>query len=169
LELLQAWAHGRFHSAGIGRGANHRLRPEIRSDRVYWLDESAGGLAQRRYLELLEALRLALNRELFLGLARFEGHFAVYPPGSHYRRHLDSFQGTRQRIVSTVLYLNPDWQVEDAGALRLYLPASGGERIVDVLPEDGNFVCFLSERIPHEVLPPRRRRLSVTGWFRLRD
>jgi SM-20-related protein len=34
-----------------------------------------------------------------------------------------------------------------------------------VLPEGGTLVCFLSDRFHHEVLPARRERLSVTGWF----
>lgn len=29
-------------------------------------------------------------------------------------------------------------------------------------------LCFSSERFHHEVLPARRERLSVTGWFRRR-
>ncbi|MGB2150512.1 MAG: 2OG-Fe(II) oxygenase, partial [Cobetia amphilecti] len=33
-------------------------------------------------------------------------------------------------------------------------------------PEAGTFVCFLSEQIPHEVLPTHQARASVTGWFR---
>jgi SM-20-related protein len=30
-------------------------------------------------------------------------------------------------------------------------------------------VVFLSERREHEVLPTRRSRLSLTGWFRRRE
>ena len=39
----------------------------------------------------------------------------------------------------------------------------------DVLPEGGTLVCFLSQRFWHEVLPARRERLSLTGWFRGRS
>jgi len=38
----------------------------------------------------------------------------------------------------------------------------------DVPPEGGTLVCFMSERFWHEVLPARRLRLSLTGWFRRR-
>ena len=33
------------------------------------------------------------------------------------------------------------------------------------MPEGGTLVCFLSDRFHHEVLPARRERLSITGWF----
>jgi SM-20-related protein len=39
---------------------------------------------------------------------------------------------------------------------------------LDVLPEGGTLVAFLSERFQHEVLPARRERLALTGWFRRR-
>jgi len=29
-------------------------------------------------------------------------------------------------------------------------------------------VCFLSERFEHEVLPAKRERVALTGWFRRR-
>jgi SM-20-related protein len=36
-----------------------------------------------------------------------------------------------------------------------------------VTPELGTVVLFLSEEIPHEVLPAHRNRLGVAGWFRV--
>ena len=38
-----------------------------------------------------------------------------------------------------------------------------------VLPELGTLVIFLSEDIPHEVLPAMRDRYSIAGWFRVND
>jgi SM-20-related protein len=111
---------------------------------------------------------LAINRELFLGLFDFEGHMAIYPPGSFYRKHLDQFQDVAQRKVSAILYLNDGWQAEDGGQLRIYLEESADSDSIDVLPRGGTLVCFLSERFYHEVLPATRERLSVTGWFRVR-
>ena len=49
--------------------------------------------------------------------------------------------------------------------MRLYL-ADGRE--LDVLPEAGTLVVFLSADLPHEVLPATRERLSLTGWLRRR-
>lgn len=168
-ELRGRFAGGAFHAAGIGSGAQHQVQPEIRSDRVCWLDEATQTPAQAPYFAALEALRLAINRELFLGLFDFEGHMAIYPPGSFYRRHLDQFQGVAHRKVSVILYLNDAWTAEDGGQLRIYLDGSENGECIDVLPRGGTLACFLSERFYHEVLPATRERLSVTGWFRVRS
>jgi SM-20-related protein len=118
----------------------------------------------------MELLRQTLNRELTLGLLGFEAHLALYPPGARYRCHLDQFQDTGDRVLSTSLYLNPDWGAEDEGFLRLYLDEPGSAPFEDVLPVGGTLVCFLSGRFHHEVLPSRLERLSATGWFtRRRD
>jgi SM-20-related protein len=162
-ELLLLADADRLCPAGIGRDRRHRLRPDIRGDRIRWLD--GGSAAQRGYLRLLERLRLSLNRSLFLGLDDLECHFAWYPPGSGYRRHLDSFRCGNLRRVSTVVYLNDDWQACDRGQLQLYR----GRRLIEtVLPEAGTLVCFLSDETPHAVAATRRPRMSIAGWFRIR-
>src|SRR5574341_959623 len=69
-ELRLAWEAGSFHSAGVGAAAARR--PEVRGDHILWLDPPAVSAAQRRCLERFERLRLALNRELQLGLFEFE-------------------------------------------------------------------------------------------------
>lgn len=165
-EALAAWQEGGFRPAGVGRGAGLEVRPEVRTDFVAWLDPANLGGAQRLYWERLEALRLALNRALFLGLLDFEGHLAVYPPGTYYRRHLDQFHGIGARQLSCILYLNRDWTAEDGGQLRIFIDPQDPEAHVEVLPEGGRLVCFLSARFLHEVLPSRRERLSLTGWFK---
>lgn len=160
---------GELHAAGIGRGRQFQANSAIRGDRIQWLEPATATPAQRYYLGILEELRLAINRGLYLGLFEFEGHLAVYPPGAYYRRHLDQFQGTQQRLVTVILYLNPDWREEDGGLLRLYPDPTDDGRHQDLLPLAGRLVCFLSGDYPHEVLPARRERLSITGWFRKRD
>lgn len=167
-ELRERRSHGAFHQAGVGAGAHPQLRPAIRGDQVCWLDETMQTPAQAPYFAALESLRLAINRRLFLGLFSFEGHMAVYPPGSFYTRHLDQFQGTTHRTLSAILYLNDDWHADDGGQLRLYLEDNDMEKYIDVLPRGGTLACFLSDRFHHEVLPATRERLSVTGWFRHR-
>lgn len=164
--LEEVMAHdraARLERAGIGRGTDHTLAENIRGDRTRWLDGSSP--AQLALLDRMEALRLTINRHLMLGLFDYEAHFALYPAGSFYKRHLDSFHGARDRIVTTVLYLTPDWRPEDEGYLRIYAPQSD-ERLAEVRPEAGTLACFLSEEIPHEVLPTRRERTSIAGWFR---
>lgn len=166
-EAEEAFAEGLFRRGRIGRGDAAELRPEVRTDRILWVDPTGGSEAVRAYLDVMEALRLVLNRELQLGLFEFEGHLAVYPPGSFYRRHLDQNHRTPLRAVSCITYLNPAWDNDDGGELRLYLPGAQPER-VDVAPIGGHTLLFLSADFEHEVLPARRDRTSLTGWFRRR-
>ncbi len=152
--------------AGIGREHNHQIDRAIRRDRIHWMSRQRP--VQARFLNRMEALRLGLNRELFLGLFEFEGHFAHYPPGGFYRRHFDSFRGAANRIVSTVTYLNRQWQPGDGGELVIH-PAEPGTEAIVIEPRAGDMVLFLSEEIEHEVLPARTDRTSIAGWFRLNN
>ena len=167
-EAGELWREGAFRRAGIGTGPEAQVRSEIRSDRILWLEEPYTP-AQQSYLDELERLRLALNRHLYLGLLTFEGHLAVYPPGSFYGKHLDQLRTARHRVVSCILYLNEGWSSEDGGQLRLYDGPEEGAAWRDVLPAGGTLAAFLSGTVYHEVLPARRDRMSVTGWFRVRE
>jgi len=168
-ETLMLWQSGEFRHARIGHGENKSRHPEIRNDRIHWLDPLALSDHQQCYFDNLEALRLAINRELFLGLFEFEGHLALYPPGSFYGKHLDCFQDASHRVVTAILYLNDQWQECDGGKLRFYMDEGGDEaNFLDVEPLAGRLVLFLSRRFFHEVLPAQKDRLSLTGWFRVR-
>jgi SM-20-related protein len=114
---------------------------------------------------LLEELKLVLNRELFLGLHGMESHAAHYPPGSFYRRHLDAFRHDNLRTLTVILYLNRRWHSNDGGALRLFLDSDRDGDFVDLLPESGRLVAFMSARFHHEVLETHRLRSSITSWF----
>jgi SM-20-related protein len=160
-------AAGEFHAAGVGRGAARVQRSDVRGDRILWLDQSLASSAQQPFWQALDALRLALNETLLLGLFSFDGHYALYPPGTYYRRHRDQFRcagSSYIRVISCAIYLNENWALTDGGALRIY----DGEQVRDVLPVAGTLVCFLSDRFEHEVLPATRERLALTGWFRRR-
>lgn len=168
--LDEWWQEGELRKAGIGRGEDFQLRPDIRGDYVRWLDFSVGGRFHDFMLAHFEPLRLAINREMLLGIYEYEGHVTVYPPGAFYKRHVDQFRGAQHRKLSVILYLNEeDWSADDGGELRLFLPGVDGEEQVDVLPAGGTLAVFLSHEIPHEVLPTRRERFSLTGWFRTRS
>jgi SM-20-related protein len=156
-------AVGATKKAGIGKAAESS--DKVRGDFIHWLEETEASAAQQQYLEHMEALRSELNANLYLGLFEFETHFAVYPPGEGYARHLDQFHGDTQRQVSSILYLNKDWQDDDGGHLRLYLDEASP---LDITPLGGRLVIFLSAKFWHEVLPARRERISLTGWFRKR-
>ncbi|MBD8491182.1 2OG-Fe(II) oxygenase [Echinicola sp. CAU 1574] len=169
-ELLQEQqdilSHGQFRLAGVGKGDNFKVKTEIRSDKVFWMDHTSLTLLQTKYWELMSALSRAVNQRCFLGLRSFEAHFAMYPPGSFYLRHLDQFQNVKYRVVTVILYLNDEWTEKDGGALRMYLPMEEGEEKLDVYPKGGRLVVFLSGEIPHEVLTTNKERISITGWFR---
>jgi SM-20-related protein len=96
-----------------------------------------------------------------------------------------------RRQLTFSLYLNEEWEERDGGKLRVYLPRNcskavdGGECVqggnggrttteeleeyMDVTPQGGTCAIFLSADFPHEVLPSKADRRSLTGWFLRRD
>jgi len=150
--------------AGVGRGGERRVLDAVRGDWIRWLDGSSP--EQERFLQRMETIRLEVNRGLQLGVFEVEAHFALYPPGSGYERHLDAFQGDNPRRLSVVLYLNRDWAAADGGELVLF--DVEGREIRRILPEGGTLVLFLSQQVPHAVLPATRWRASIAAWFRVR-
>lgn len=162
-DLLRLVDAGELAPAATGRGAGRTLQPALRGDRTLWLDDPRCGAAAGAFLATLDALRIALNQRLFLGLAETEAHYARYAPGSGYARHRDRFRDNDARVVSLVAYLNDDWNEADGGALRLHFEHGA----IDIPPLGGTAVCFRSE-LEHEVLPALRERLSIAAWFRRR-
>lgn len=166
-ESLEAWKEGEFRRAGVGRGAALVIREDIRTDHVMWLRDDEITACQRSYLGRLEEVRSQLNRNLFLGLFDFEGHFAVYPEGGFYKPHIDRHRETSDRLVTVILYLNPDWKAGDGGELKLWTtPGDREGDFVIIEPLMGTLVCFLAGDFWHEVLPANKTRASITGWFR---
>jgi SM-20-related protein len=159
------WAAHAFRRAGVGRATGYAIQTEVRGDFICWLDEHAPHPALKDYWREIEQLRLTLNRELFLSLVSYEAHFAVYPPGAAYRCHLDRFTTADERMISCALYLNQAWRPEDQGQLRLHIPGTP----VDILPCAGTLAALRSDMIMHEVLPAKRPRYSLTGWFKRRS
>lgn len=165
LHRIATLQHDDFRRAGTGRGQEHQLNRFVRRDRIRWLSHEHP--AESAWLDYMASLQQYLNRRLFLGLFSYEGHFAHYSPGDFYRRHMDAFQGQANRILTTVLYLNPDWESRDGGELVIYYPCNHDKELCRVRPAFGTLVTFLSEEYPHEVLPAQRDRYSIAGWFRL--
>jgi SM-20-related protein len=157
-------ARGEFTAARIGSGSTLERREEVRGDFICWLTPPLLE-PEVRLLEVLETLRLELNRRATLGLFDLELHYAWYPPGTGYARHIDRPRNRDARIVSVVLYLNEEWGALDGGALRCF---DGGAPPRDIDPVGGRLVTFLSEAREHAVLPAKRPRLAATGWFRTR-
>lgn len=158
--------HSRFHAAKIGRGQAKQQLLSVRGDVISWLDDADS--TDHAYLAWMEELRLGLNAALFLGLFDYECHYAIYGAGAGYAKHSDVLSGKKNRILSTVFYLNEDWQASDGGALKLF-EAAGDKLIATVNPMFGTMIIFLSESFPHEVMMAHSTRRSIAGWFRVRE
>lgn len=169
LEAARLHAEDALEPAGIGRADDHLLDRSIRRDKTRWLARASE--AEIAYLAVMESLRLEVNRALMLGLFSYEAHFAAYEPGGFYARHVDAFRGQRNRLLSSVLYLNSGWGAEDGGELAIFDPEASEETapLALIAPEAGTLVLFLSEEIPHEVRPAIRTRYSIAGWYRVND
>jgi SM-20-related protein len=167
-DLLTIHEGGAFYRAGTGKGEQQRVQDKVRKDEIFWFDralpDSSGSAARSLLWRKLDDLKQAMNRSLYLGLAEFEGHYAVYPEGGFYHRHVDCFNHDNTRVVSLILYLNSDWRPEHGGKLRSHDRVDPA-RHIDVAPVGGTLVCFLSRETEHEVLESHQPRLSFTGWF----
>ena len=161
--LARCQDDGRFQSAYVGRGRDKKQIASIRGDKISWLDDR--NCTDASYLALMEELRMRLNEKLYLGLFDYECHYAIYRQDTGYARHTDVLAGKKNRVLSTVLYLNEAWQSCDGGELILYDPA--GAVLETVTPRFGTMVIFLSETFPHEVLISHNIRRSIAGWFRV--
>lgn len=153
-----------FKPAGVGREQGFQLNQQIRGDEIFWLDGSDDATSE--YFCWMEQLRLHINSELFLGLFDYECHYANFPRHAFYKRHVDAFKGSSNRRLSTVLYLNEDWQTQDGGELLMYREDANIPFEV-IQPLYGRMVIFLSEKFPHEVAVTQKSRFSLTGWFRI--
>jgi len=164
-----------FVTAGIGRHGLHSVNPFVRSNSICWIEGQT--YACQLWNEWAQQLQLFLNRRLYLGLVSFESHFAHYSKGDFYKRHYDAFKDiypddfTPQylrkpnRTLSVVAYFNTHWSKEDGGELVIYADDNDFKGI-QVVPQLGHFIVFLSEEFPHEVLPSQRDRYSIAGWYR---
>jgi len=152
-----------LRAAKIGKGSNEQNIPSIRNDSIFWLSETHNSSAQSEYLQKMEYLMSLINKELFLGLKQFEGHFARYNKGGFYKKHLDQFVGNNERLISVITYLNGPIE---GGELRIYSRDNPDQVEFDLSPRPGSLVCFLSNQIYHEVLPTTSERLSIAGWLR---
>lgn len=160
--LTEHYREGEFKKAGIGKGMNYQKDLEIRSDKIFWINNQSENPIEMHFLSIVNGFVNYLNRTCFTGIQSYEFHYAVYPKGSFYKRHLDQFNNDPGRQYTMIFYLNDNWKPEDGGQLTLYLKS--GE--VEILPEAGKMIFFESNKIEHEVKIAHRQRLSVTGWLK---
>jgi SM-20-related protein len=161
-EGLKRDAAGRLGAAGMGRGEVRTVREDVLGDRIGWLDERDAVPPERILLAALEALRIAVNRELTLGLWRYEGHYALYPPGARYARHVDRFRDDDARVLSVILYLNKDWRGR-WGALRIGRRAGPARRA----SQRWNARAFLAAEFERSAAG--HAFAACGGWFHTRS
>lgn len=158
-----------FKKAAIGNFVNEHIVKSIRGDVILWMDESEPNLAERLFFDKINSLVDYLNKTCFLGILRKEFHYALYPQGTFYKRHIDTFQNDDRRKLSMVCYLNEaGWVPENGGELVLYLDDHGKDIEKVIYPFPGRMVIFESQMIEHEVKPVNTERLSITGWLKTR-
>ena len=162
---------GDFAAARVGAGRTLERREEIRGDLTCWLTPPLFD-PEVQLLAMLEGLRLELNRGGIPGLFDLELHYAWYPPGAGYARHVDRPENRDARLISLVLYLNEDWAPGDGGALRCFdavrpprdLQPIGGRLVAAPLSAKGSSMRYCPPRTAaapqSDGLVSRARRLT---------
>ncbi|MEP6261205.1 MAG: 2OG-Fe(II) oxygenase [Gillisia sp.] len=167
--LLEKYEEDNFKKAAIGNKLNETIEKTVRGDFILWLNEKDGGVAEKIFFSKINSLVEYLNRTCFLGILQKEFHYAVYPIGTFYKRHLDTFQNDDRRRLSLVCYLNDEnWKPENGGELVIYKNENGIEVPKSIYPLPGRVVIFESQILEHEVKPVKTTRLSITGWLKTR-
>jgi SM-20-related protein len=158
---------GALGDARVGRADEATRQASIRGDATLWLEDTPTNDAEADAVHTVNELRESINEALFLGAAETELHYAHYPVGAFYKTHRDRFDDDDARLISLIFYLNVAWPEKSGGELVIYDDTK--KVLYRVAPRAGMMVAFLSDRFPHEVLPARQSRLSLTGWLRRRS
>ena len=167
--LIEKHEEDAFKKAAIGNRVNEIIVKSIRGDVILWMDEFKANEAENVFFNKVNSLVNYLNKTCFLGILQKEFHYALYPEGTFYKRHIDTFQNDDRRKLSIVCYLNEDgWLPENGGELVLYLNENGEETEKVIYPFPGRVVIFESQIIEHEVKPVNKQRMSITGWLKTR-
>lgn len=167
--LLHKYEEDNFKKAAIGNRTSEVIARSIRGDFILWINEADAGEAEEVYFSKINSLVDYLNRTCFMGILSKEFHYALYPEGTFYKRHLDTFQNDGRRKLSMVCYLNnEDWKPENGGELTIYTKNNGREEELNIYPFPGRVVIFESQELEHEVKPVKVPRLSITGWLKTR-
>lgn len=165
-ECQKQQALGLFNKASIGHQSSKKIDAQIRGDFTLWLDDIPLSEPVSVFKQFLNEFRLLIAQELFVSLKRVESHFAFYPPGTNYAKHIDNHKGSGARKITFILYLNENWQKGHGGELTLFSPHDENQVLHTLEPLMGRFVLFRSELFPHQVETSLAPRLSLTGWFR---
>jgi SM-20-related protein len=146
--------------AGIGASGRHQIDKTVRGDLIYWLDSKRDEQLSD-FFNLADEMVAKIKRYCFLSITDYEFHLAYYPPGTHYEKHIDQFQGRNNRMLSVLVYLNENWTPADGGQLKIYRPDT--DLLIE--PVARRLVIFKSDTVEHEVLITHAGRMSLTGWL----
>eukprot|EP00036_Acanthoecidae_sp_10tr_P010755 CAMPEP_0182922324 /NCGR_PEP_ID=MMETSP0105_2-20130417/4725_1 /TAXON_ID=81532 ORGANISM="Acanthoeca-like sp., Strain 10tr" /NCGR_SAMPLE_ID=MMETSP0105_2 /ASSEMBLY_ACC=CAM_ASM_000205 /LENGTH=289 /DNA_ID=CAMNT_0025059931 /DNA_START=162 /DNA_END=1027 /DNA_ORIENTATION=+ len=82
--------------------------------------------------------------------------------GGCFPLHYDNPAPPNKRVLTCLVYLNPDWVEGDGGELQV-VPFCGDA--IEISPLLDRVVLFRSDRILHRVLPAARPRYCFTVWL----
>lgn len=148
-----------------------------RGDVIGWFDSTTKGWPYGRgldkYLLKLGTLISELGKlvpELARITSRSKAMVACYPGGgSRYVKHVDNdgkHPLCRTRVLTALMYLNPEWEQGDGGELVVYDAEDTNARRRVVAPLCNRVLLFWSDwRTPHEVLAAQKDRYAVTLWL----
>ncbi len=155
-------ADGRLKFAGIGNDKIAAATQQMRGDKIFWLDKKNNNSNEMEFLDRIEAFIQYLNQSCYTGINDYEFHYAVYEPGTAYKKHKDQFKSDNNRKFSLICYLNEDWSVDDGGQLRIYQ----NDQMQSIEPNAQKAVFFKSDEMEHEVMISHKARMSITGWLK---
>lgn len=167
VQLQLLYDQSELKKAAIGNKVNESIEDSIRGDYIQWINELQANSVEKDFFEQIHQFKTYLNKTCFMGILHQEFHYAVYPKGTLYKRHIDTFLNDDRRKLSLVCYLNDNsWLPANGGDLVLY-PEGLDDVIINPLP--GRVVIFESQQLEHEVRKVLNgERLSITGWLKTR-
>lgn len=162
IRLLTLFETNLMIGAGTGDTANKQVDQLIRNDKIFWLDRSHDDESENAFLDHIDQFVTYLNSSCYTGITGYEFHFVLYEKGSFYKKHFDRFKNNGDRAFSVIIYLNPDWVLNDGGELCIH--QNNTQQYIS--PENCKGVFFKSDELEHEVLVTNVPRLSITGWLK---
>mmetsp|Transcript_72922 Transcript_72922/g.173711 ORF Transcript_72922/g.173711 Transcript_72922/m.173711 type:complete len:644 (-) Transcript_72922:11-1942(-) len=182
-EVKKAHSVGDLQPAGLVNGKLSDMASAkyadtaTRGDVVGWFEgnqaEWPHGRQLENYLLKLGTVVSELGKlipELATITSRSKAMAACYPgEGARYVAHVDNdgkHPHCRTRVLTALMYLNPEWQPGDGGELAVLSQLDKGVQRKVVEPLAGRLLLFWSDwRVPHEVLAAWKPRYAVTVWL----
>ena len=146
--------------ARVGSQELKSHQSHIRSDSILWIEPDSDPIF-KLWNQRMNEISKVLSEAFLLSIKSHEFHFAHYPPGSHYSKHIDQPQSSHNRLISVVHYLNPEWKSAWGGQIVLHTKTGP----VKIEPESPTTLFFQSHQLEHEVRPTEKDRFSLTGWL----